>query len=1292
MNNKRLQKIKEKDPIIGTYSISSLISASKIVDETYSEHALTHVPVGDTSDYLKKLINWIKVNKGCALGAIVGSYGYGKSSTAIHFWKECEKENILSLPPTSWKNLDELLTGINAWVSYRLNERAPLLKNKLNEISVKYQKKTLEEISLLRNIPLEQIENMKQDGELILGYKPEDIINYLSEITDLILSAGYKGLCIFLDELQITLSGYPTRDKFMTDIFVLGNELLNREGKYGMIFCMPTITESLISDIRKDIIHRFQKCNLFIRTDSFVDRKFPLELWEKYAILYEFKDIIYNILPKSTLDAIGQISSRNDLGAGPRSVIDAFKQAVVHYEIKKRSYSQVDLINDYLVKKIAFVQGGKFIKIIREAIDIPYIAEDEKRKSTIKVLSAYPKGCPDEILKLYNLTDTMDDLTNRYYGDIIIKSIEGYTLRKLLLDKPIAEPHFIRLTKDFINRYTEDNSHAIAAKGSFIKFIIDDIFMKKNISQIVGWKTKEERIIDEHTIIRKLEGTFNPEFPYRKLNLIISSSKIFPTIKENDDLTIIFYLNWNCDKNYNGEIKFDDNKKNIIMINLNLLHRLEENPNIAYISKFFPTDKMSPMFMLSLLNYLEEKKEMIPTHEIEGEMKVFQDRLINISRQVLLNNYLRESSKVPFNFVGNKLIEEIFSYMCKQLYPEYITFITSSHWKNNLNKYLHAIKDDRINLKIARGKEIFEGSKEEIANIFGMTRILELNTVAGTLKKFIKIEEINGRRKISFLRHPLEEKILEWIRNSDEKIIKKGIKVSCIFYKDIFVESKRMGYLDEELHAALEILKTRKYIDYDQKSKRIYEYPASIEEHKILLNNKLNDLRDNILELKKEIINFNEEIYTRDISKINGKFIKIENIEDCESMREEIHLQFKKMNGYISKYEGNIEHDLLHILDKLKLIKLEGPPKNLIQDIEGQVSWVVNLNELRQMILSKYNKVFSNMRELSILVSGLLDAKNNQDFGVSSFIYLYKESVNIKKFYETYKGELNAAKSYFEKFEEWLQLLRNTNKIFSDAQRCKEQYNILLFLEKLNEIFKNMKENFDKRKLEGLADIEIFSGEINKIGEDINKWESEQRGSFLNKKENFQKKLQQINISEYNLRTNFDTYDPSGSFDKLHDEVFEKVVKVINELENKINYSEEEILYSINILDEKLDDYKIKISKLKKDFKQLKKDFNREILKNANQHESFCQKFKELATSYNIVRADLRGIINPKPINKEEEDIINLLKDSNTLDLKEVIMKISEKKKKIFDLSSILELLGNLFKKNQIIVKIILRK
>lgn len=1295
MSDKRLQKIKEKDPIIGTYSIPSLISAPKIVDEIYSEHALTHVSIGDTSDYLKKIVNWIKVNKGCALGAIVGSYGYGKSSTAIHFWKECEKENILCLPPVSWENLEELFTGINTWINYRLEQRAPQFKITLNEIYEKYQKKSLEEISQLRNIPLEQIKNMKQAGELILGYKSEDIINYLSEATDLILSIGYEGLCIFLDELQNALAAYPTRDKFMTDIFSLTNELLNREGKYGIIFCMPTNVESLFSDMRKDIIHRLQKCKLFIRTDSFVNRKFPLELWEKYATLYKFKDIIYDILPKNTLDAIGQISSGGDLGSGPRSVIEAFKQAVTHYEIKKQPYSQIDLINDYLTKKIAFVQGEKFIKIIKEALDIPYIAEDEKRINTIKVISAYPKGCPDEILELYNFKNIMDDLTKKYYGNIIIKSIEGYTLRKYLLEKPIEEPYFIRLTKDFINRYTEDSIHATAARGSFIKFIVNDIFKSKNISQILGWKIKEERKIDDHTNIIKLEGTFNPEFPFIKLNLIISSSKIFSAmqlIRECDDLTIIFFLNWSCDNNYNGEIKFDDNKKNIVVINLNLLHRLEENPNIAYISEFFPIDKMSPMFMLSLLNYLEEKKEMIPPHEIAGDMMVFQDKLINNSRQLLLNSYLRENSQVPLNFVGNKLIEEIFSYMCKQLYPEYVTFITSSHWENNLNKYLQAIKDERINLKIARGKERFEGSKEEIANIFGITRILELNTIAGTLKQFIKIEGTEERRNILFLCHPLEDKIQEWVRNSEEKIIIKGNKVSCIFYDSIFVESKKMGYSNAELIMALQLLKARKYIDYDLESKRIYEYPASIEEHKKLAHDKLNDLQDNIAKLKNEIINFDEGKYVEKISEINIKLMGIENIEDCETIKEEINLQFKKMNGYISKYEGKIQHDLLQISEELKFINLEGSIKNMIQDIEGQVSWVDDFNELRQMIVNKYNKLNDNIRKLSISIDDLLEAEKNQEFGVTSFIYLYKEWVNIKKNYDTYKGELIAAKNYLDKFEEWSQLLKTTNKIFSDAQRCKEFYNTLSFFDELNKIFKNIKSNFRERRLEGLADIEIFSGEIVKIGKEINKLESEQRGLFLNTKEEFQKKLQQINVSEYNLRTNFDTYDPSGSFGKLYDEVYEKTVNIISDLENNINYSEKEILYSINILDEKLGDYQIKINEIKEDFKQLKNEFNRGIPKNADQYESFCKKFKEIVESHNKISVALRGIIIPKSVNKEEEDIIKLLKDSNTLDLKEVIMKLSDKKRKVFDLNSTLELVGNLFKKNLIIVKIILKK
>jgi len=83
-----LKAIQRKDPIIATYNADSLLKDAASADNTYSWHAATHIPLGETSAYLESLERWTYVNKGCFVGAIVGSFGYGKSSTTVHLWHE----------------------------------------------------------------------------------------------------------------------------------------------------------------------------------------------------------------------------------------------------------------------------------------------------------------------------------------------------------------------------------------------------------------------------------------------------------------------------------------------------------------------------------------------------------------------------------------------------------------------------------------------------------------------------------------------------------------------------------------------------------------------------------------------------------------------------------------------------------------------------------------------------------------------------------------------------------------------------------------------------------------------------------------------------------------------------------------------------------------------------------------------------------------------------------------------------------------------------------------------------
>lgn len=74
----RLQKLRDMDPVIGTFTARELVGSPDFVNQVYLEHAETHMSLGDTSNYVATLLRWARTNKGTAIGAIAGEYGYGR--------------------------------------------------------------------------------------------------------------------------------------------------------------------------------------------------------------------------------------------------------------------------------------------------------------------------------------------------------------------------------------------------------------------------------------------------------------------------------------------------------------------------------------------------------------------------------------------------------------------------------------------------------------------------------------------------------------------------------------------------------------------------------------------------------------------------------------------------------------------------------------------------------------------------------------------------------------------------------------------------------------------------------------------------------------------------------------------------------------------------------------------------------------------------------------------------------------------------------------------------------------
>jgi len=916
MNDPRLEKVRKKDPIIATYTADALLTSPQTVHETYTEHALTHMSLGDTSTYLERLLNWVLVNKGCVVGAIVGPYGYGKTSTAVYLWRECEQQKIIGVPPFKWHSLEELIEATFGWARYKYQQSAPTLIGRLEAIRGRYQQKSIQDIAAERKLSEAILQQMHEDGLLNLEFTAEDVLTFYDEVATLSQEAGFRGLLIFTDELQDTLAAYPTRDKFMNDVFNLTDGLLRRQGNYGMLLSMPTPTEALIGDIRPDIIQRAQGRNIYIRAESTYGRHFPKELWTRYAALYGFEEDQFQIIPPETLDAIGQISSRKDLGAGPRTVIDAIVQAVNHYDVTRQPYTPIDLIEDYRQKKIAFEEGGKVVATVSEALDAQYIKGNADRERAIKLLAVYPRGCPEDILTKYGLTATLEDLVRQLYKEFLYKFPEGYSLRKLAETEVEPEFVFVRLTRDFVNRYSEDARHAEMARCAFRDhLVVGKLLEERRGKSLIGWTAYNQG---------KFEGAFSLRYPFRKLYLTIAAeeSKV-DTATMVDEIGMWFYLDWHCTYEDCGVVKkVVDNKA---IIRLNLLRRSLEKLNIPYLADLgLRDDQISPMFMLSLVNYLDQNRQTIPNDEQAGEMRVFVTRLLEYSTQLLLGDDLRANSDWPLKYVGLELPKEVFNQICETLYPSYSTFITVSGWDKYLGSYMGALKDERLSLRIARGRDAFEAPKEEIASIFNQT-VLSFDTMAGALPTLLEVEEWKGRERgrIRFLYHPLEQAILDALRASPEKTKVGG--VSTLYYQDVFDLGRKLGYVQDEIAKAVELLKLRKHLTYNPDTKRFEEVRESLEEWKDTLHGKLADLKD-YAEKMTAVTGFDADRYLDRIPDLTRQIERAENVEECEAVQQTIHELFKSINGFIRTSEGQVRAELSGLVSKVDAVITSGLP------------------------------------------------------------------------------------------------------------------------------------------------------------------------------------------------------------------------------------------------------------------------------------------------------------------------------------------------------------------------------
>ncbi|MBN1891045.1 MAG: hypothetical protein JW850_23820 [Thermoflexales bacterium] len=1289
----RLEKLRSMDTVIATFTARELANDPSVVNQRYLEHAATHMSLGGIANYVDALLKWTRTNKGAVVGAIAGEVGYGKTSTAIHLWQQCEDARVIAVPPFEWHRLQDIIDATWAWVRYRVEQIQPRAVQQIDHCYERYREKSVKEFADKEDIPVSKVQGLVKQGKVNLGCRPADVVEFLTETNRLLEDDALElyGPIVFTDELQVTMSRYladhRSRDEFMQDVFELLNPLLNRQGSFGLMIGLPLNTETLINDVRPDILQRLQRCNLFIRPSSMYERDFPAELWSKFAEVYEFEEKAGDILPADTLDSIGQIAFRDDLGAGPRTVVEVMRCAIDHYDKTGQGFSPIDLIDAYLGRQVAFDSGGKLIEAVTEALQSKEVEQVPGGEQAIKLMAAFPMGCPDDRFKIYSLQDARDAISRKLYTEYMYKFPEGISLRKLAPTERGAEPRFIELTKEFIQTYSESRHDLQAAIQAFEDVVIREMLVPSRRSdQVEGW-------IPDAQVPEQYVGTFDRKYPERQLVIRVSTDRS-KLLKKVQEFGLAFWFDPDCDYESCGRIERGNEAGTLAIYRLNLLRHSSKPLNIPYIEELgYPLSKVTPAFMLALVQHLHANDKLIPEDEKRMQIPPFRHSMVNYAIQLLFGQDLLESAEFDgLSKVGLASPQEVFSKMCQARYPAYETLITTGRWERTYTAYLNALKSQDVSSSIGvlRGNKPFEAPQRDVLTLFGESKVQTFKGLAENLSGVLDVDlgtKADVLSTVRFKLHPAEEAFMEALRTSTDRFTRKQVRLRALGEHEGFGLLRGLGYREDEIAFILQILKARRLVEFNQRQQRFEEVLESPDERREAILASMAELTARA-EVLAQLPDFDTRFSTQ-AGKLAERVSGCEDIEKLEECQTELGQLREKLNQFSASWANKIQSSFTQIHEAAEQILRTSAPADLTRPLKSDVSWVSELVHCQTLLKEKYQRVSLAFRTVDSQAATAWNAWTSASpADPAAILALYEANRAAQTELREAQSGLDAARGYLQSYIAWPNVLNVASNAYREALGCETSYKQSQFRQELDTVFGEITDRFRQKQLEALPDHEMYSDRIKETQEQITAWLRDRRENYMQVKLTYEETLKAMGVGRFNLHAAFDTFDPETSRVNLYSEVLDKTRQHIQALEQELERYRTETLYAGQVAEADTSESSTHIRQAEDQLAQVKKQLHDDCVRQQECFTALGNAVKELSAAIQKADQSLRGTLQKREPSSEEEAILAMLQDPKGTDVRVVITGQIASEGKGFSLDKLMGLIVTLFKKNQVNIRI----
>ena len=1290
-----LEAILDKKAVLSTVNADDLLHNPQKVEGDYQKHVDTFIPMGNVEAFSERLTKRVLGTK-TPKGLIVAPYGYGKTSTLAFLWRECERRELVAVPPFYCAALLDILKATYGWVKFRLEHRQPDLVANLDQVYHQHTAATVEEMAkryarehgVAPVTAVNMLNDMLKDGSLVLELTPPNLLFFLDAATALVIRAGFKGLVTLPDEFQQYFSKTANLRRTVQEFreFIWG--LDTRANSLGVVFSLPSYHEGVIQEPGKDILHRLKKDDLYYRLEDIYTVDFPARLWQRYAKTFQLGDVAGQVMDKHTLSAVGQIAERKDLGEGPRTVIDSFKRAILCYQDHGRPYTPVDLVEDFLSSNIRFqAQANKIKTVTRQALDSAVVDTPDKAQA-VKLMAAFPSGCSAVVQKEYGLYQAVNALSKQAHGELMTHLAEGYTL--LGLSRTGGPTRTVdSIITEFWRGYEEDELHLEAAVQAFTNRLLPRLFQRRRGAAATGWGNLDfvPSARGSYTVL--VEGTFNPRYPRRFLALQVAydEAQLQPLVQEAD-LQFDFLFDLAGYEDFGHLATVSDH---LIRFRLNLQQKIGPAlpDDLRKLQDFVNPEFVTPLLLLSLVDYFdrwEEIKEQPVPESDRVEMDHFSNRLINHTVHKLFNQKVAQSAVPPLRRVSERMLEESFNRRCAELYPDYHTLFVHAQYESVLNDYINAMS--AMTLKQRRGHTPLRGTKKALAKRFGLSSVATFeNRIKSEYANLMKEEKWQGQEGTIVLQlHPLEEMILQRLRSSSTQRTLDGRKVPVLTSQEVADLAHKLGYRDQEILLVLQLLAARGYARFDAHDKIIYL--AQVGPDPAELQARLEQLVTDLKDIPPELLPAEQlDAFQTDLSQAQ---VRLEEVSQDEEELDELQTQLSDLNQQLGDALSGRRDELRKQLNAL-LLDVERAIIHLRQgdtldrEISGQVAFVMHLNELRQRLDGNRRRLADGYADLKKAISLSMDQASGGP--VAEALALYQLQYTSEKHRAELDEGRRTLKTQVSHLESWIKLLKDADRLFNALARLPDLREQLT-----HQVVPEIQAHFTKRKLDGLVDWEPFQTKVNAVEEELEKRRRHGNERFGEVKETYEQFLREVRVADYRPRTRYTYGEDEDSYRDLYGEVRTKIENRLKEIADDLEREQTDLLKAKYIFasDKKLiKQMERQLADAQKALKQLRRALTTPLIQKAGDELiAFNQRVNEVAQSVEAVRQQLGPtLFADHQLAPEEVQVLEAFNARNDIDLTDLFVELRHAGKEI-ELRDLLTLLEGLYRKNRVMIRV----